>query len=315
MSVSVGIVGTGKAAARHMKALSRADGARIVACMDEDLDAASEAAVKFPGAGAYGDLDAMLGEHDLDAVYICDRADEDAALELALIENGVPFFVEKPLGEDREGPKRVMDALEGTDLVAGAGYVLRYGDTVERARAHLSENAALLARGYCLGGACSPVKPESEDQSGGLILGRTSHLIDLARYLFGEVATVYCAGRDEGEETDASASTLVFEDGLTCQISSTRSAPREEVILDVVTGGSTMRLSGANSGCRIATSRRVEETGGTVDLVLEQAKAFLQAVEGETSALKSTYEDAFRTHLVCCAARESMESGQPVDLQ
>ena len=312
VSLSIGIVGTGKAARRHMKALSRADGARIVACVDEDLDAAAEAAVKFPGAGAYEVLDAMLEEHDVDAVYLSDRPGEGGEAELALIERGIPFFIEKPLGVDREKPARVMDALRGTDLVTGVGYVLRYGDTVERARAHLSENSPVLARGTCLGGAPEPANTNAN--SSGVLPGRTSHLLDLVRYLLGEVSRVYCAGQGANAAGEVSACTLTFESGLVCQISSSRSAPRDEVTFEVVTADSTLQLCGANSTCRISSAHRMEEVSGTADLFLAQTTAFLNAVEGDASGLKSTYQDAYRTHLVCCAAHESMESGQPVEL-
>ena len=312
MSLSIGIIGTGRVAERHMKALSRADGAPIVACMDEDMDIAAEAAVKFPGAGAYGELDTMLSEHDLDAAYICDRPGQDGEIELALVERSIPFFAEKPLGEDREAPRRVMDALEGGELVTGVGYLLRYGDTVEHAREHLSANSPVLARGCCLGGAPGP--GNANRTAGGLMLGRTSHVLDLARYLFGEVSAVYCAGREANGNGDVSACTLIFESGLICEVSSSRSAPKDEVALDVVMEESTVRLCGANSSCRIEMSNRVEEVNGTDDLFVEQARAFLRAVEGDTSGLKSTYEDAFSTHLVCCAARESMKTGQPVEL-
>lgn len=316
VSINVGLAGTGRAARKHTKALSRVEQARVVACMDADPDSAAEAAVRFPGAGAYSNLQDMLAEHELDAVFVCVRPDAHGELELALIEEGIPFLVENPLGDDAETPERILEALQEAELWAAAGYRLRYGDTVARARQHLEEHPALLARGCWIGSPSGTPNTGEKQSCRGSILEQSSHLIDLARCLFGEVKSVFCAGRTQpGREHGAtiSACTLTFESGLVCQISSS-TAGQGDVALEARCRNSSVRLAGANSRCRISTEHAVHEFTGTEDLFLAQARAFLRAVEGEDSDLKSSYGDAVRTHRVCCAVLDSMRKGQPVEL-
>src|SRR3972149_4702459 len=130
MALKIGFVGAGGIARAHFKALEQVDDAQIVACTDVDADRAAEAAAQFAGAGADTDFRAMLDECDLDGAYVCVPPHAHGEVELELIERGVPFLVEKPIGVDRRTPRRILEALEGTGLITSVGYLLRYYENV-----------------------------------------------------------------------------------------------------------------------------------------------------------------------------------------
>ena len=111
MAVDIVFIGTGGIAGKHMDALSEIDNARIVGCMDIDEDAAAEAAARFPGAGAYTDRDEMLDECEPDAAYVCVPPHAHGENELALIGREIPFFVEKPISNDRPTARKILEGV------------------------------------------------------------------------------------------------------------------------------------------------------------------------------------------------------------
>ena len=315
----IGFVGTGGIARTHMDALAAVPDARVLACTDVDPDRAAEAAARFAGAGAYTDHRRMLDAQELDAAYVCVPPHAHGEVELALIERGIPFFVEKPVGNDRETPQRVLDALEGKGLITSVGYVMRYIENARRARDHLAEHPPVLARGIYAGGLPGAAWWRRKEQSGGQVNEQSTHLVDLARYLFGEVRSVFCAARRglitdvEGYSVeDASLCTLAFESGMIAELASTCAVEQGEVSLEVFTRTSRLRLDTWRLNLTLTRSGEAHSYETGEDPYLREDRAFVEAVlDGDASGVECSYADAFRTQRVTCAANESMESGQP----
>ena len=134
MAVKIGFVGSGGISQAHTSALDKIEDAEIVAFTDADEERAVQAAAHYPGAGAYTDVKRMLDEQELDTVYVCVPPHAHGEIELTLIERGIPFFVEKPLANNRETPSGILEALKGGGLLTGVGYMARYHPTVEQLR-------------------------------------------------------------------------------------------------------------------------------------------------------------------------------------
>jgi len=318
MAVRLGFIGVGWVATRHFQALDEIPEAQIVACADADADLAAERAARFAGAGAYTDYREMLDKQELDAVYVCVPPHVHGEIELALIERGMPFFLEKPLGNERETPRRILAALEGKDLLTGVGYMMRYQDTVERVRELLAGDEPVVARGAYLGGMPGKDWWRRKGQSGGQIVEQSTHVYDLTRYLFGDVESVFCMARRDliqGVEPydgdDASVCLMRFESGLLCEISSSCTVDRAEISLEVFTRKARAKLTGVSLDLTLALEGETTQVTGARDTFVEEDRAFVNALlGGDASAIKSPYADAFRTQMVTCAANESMESGQ-----
>jgi predicted dehydrogenase len=263
----------------------------------------------------------MLDGQELDAAYVCVPPHAHGGIELALIERRIPFFLEKPLGNERGTPRRILEALEGRDLITSVGYMMRYHETAQRVRELLARQQPVVARGAWLGGIPGVHWWRRKDRSGGQIVEQSTHIYDLARYLFGEVESVFCVGRRglvtdvEGYDVeDASVCVLRFEDGLVCEISSSCAVGRKEVSLEVFTGEARAKLTGGALELTLETAEETRQMASTDDVFLKEDRAFVDAVlGGDASAIRSPYADAFRTQMVTCAANESMESGQPVE--
>src|SRR4030095_17208503 len=92
--VRIGMVGAGAVAARPVRTLLAMDGVEVPAVADPALDRAWELADEA-GAAAYPNHMELLDGERLDAVYICVPPFAHGAPELAVIDAGLPMFVEK----------------------------------------------------------------------------------------------------------------------------------------------------------------------------------------------------------------------------
>ena len=81
------------------------------------------------------------------------------------------------------------------------GYHWRYLDTVDEARARLADNPAQLMTGFWLDQTPPPEWWWREDASGGQVVEQATHIIDLARFLAGDVTEVFglSSHRDRGD--------------------------------------------------------------------------------------------------------------------
>lgn len=117
----VGIVGCGDVAHRHYlpAVKSKAPAVTIAAASDPRAGAAEAVAAAIqawsPGTVAYRDLDQMLRESELDAVFNLAPAPHHGAVNRAILDAGVACYSEKPLAST------VADADELINLAAERG--------------------------------------------------------------------------------------------------------------------------------------------------------------------------------------------------
>lgn len=322
MAIRIGFIGTGGIAGAHMGALANIHSAQVVACMDVDEERAAQAAARFPGAGAYTDVGKMLKQQKLHTVFVCIPPHAHGEVEMAVIKAGIPFFTEKPLGNDRATPRKILAAVKRKKLLTAVGYMSRYRATVEKARQALAQDQPVLARGGWIGGMPGVFWWRQKKMSGGQMVEQTTHTFDLARYLLGEVKSVYCVGRkgvitdvENYSVEDASICTMTFASGLICELSSSCAVNcGGGVSLEVFCRKSRVKLHGWNLSLEVEKPGEVHQMNSSEPNIFEvEDRIWLEAVaSGNPSKIKSTYEDACKTQMVTAAANESIDSGKPV---
>jgi myo-inositol 2-dehydrogenase/D-chiro-inositol 1-dehydrogenase len=152
------------------------------------------------------------------------------------------------------------------------------------------------------------------------VVEQAAHVLDLIRYLAGEVVSVAAAGNGtppavDGADVDgATAATLRFADGAvgtlaaTCVLGWKHRAGLEiyaddlalsigEEGLTVREGDHTWTASSDPDDARVAVDR-----------------AFIEAVRGENDDVRVPYAEALRTHRLALAVAESAATGRPVTL-
>jgi len=317
MAVRIGFIGTGGIAQLHMRNLQHIGGAQVVGMFDVAPERARSAATMFPGCQVYDSHQALLQQARPDAVYVCvppfahDRQELDAAAA------GVHLFVEKPIAVTVEKALEIEEAIRRAGVMAAVGYNWRWLDITDRTRSLIEGRAIAMALGYWLGGMPGVPWWRRKDQSGGQVVEQTTHIFDLARYLLGEVRSVYAVGYrglmtdvPDYDTEDASSVTLRFASGTVATIASTDVLPAGagKIGIDLITRDLRLALDNRT----LTVYRQAERTvyDSQVDPYLLEDQAFVAAVaSGDASALRSTYSDAVKTHLVTMAANRSLETG------
>lgn len=319
--VRIGFIGAGGIAHRHVGVLQNLPEARLTAFADLDLGRAESLAGRAGnGAKAYGDYRAMLDGETLDALYICVPPFVHGlavdAPEAAALERKLPFFVEKPLSVDYETARAISVEVERANLVTAVGYHWRYLDTTEQAKQLLAQTPARLALGYWLDSTPPPAWWHKEAQSGGQFIEQTTHIFDLARYLLGDVETVYAvgshlnrAGYPDLDVCDVSAATLTFASGAIGQMASTCLLHwNHRAGLHLFGEGMAVELSDREILVDVGQGRPV--TGSQVDPVVLEDQDFLHAVMGQENRIRSPYAESLKTHRVTTLAAKSIQEGR-----
>lgn len=322
MTLQIGIIGTGWFSQVHADILAATEGVRVQAFLGTNKEKAEQKARKY-GAASYGDLHEMLDAEHLDAVYICVPPMSHGAIEEELTRRGIPFLVEKPLGLDTALPARIRTGVEGAGLLTSVGYHFRYQSNMDRLKQLLQHQQTGIALGRWMGSMPGVSWWRRQDGSGGQFIEQTTHVVDLLRYLAGEVDEVYAVygnrvkqGQVDGVEVaDVGTVTLKMASGLVANISNTCVLPEGEGLSE--TGLTFYTDQGVLdwNPQRLRAARAGEQTEflESSNPYAKETEAFIHALRtGDGSRIRSSYADAFRTQAVTCAALESAASGRPV---
>jgi len=192
--MKIGFVGTGGIANYHLEHLMKIKEAEIVALCDVVEERAKETAKKCKGA-FYTDYRKMLDKEKLDALYICIPPFAHQGQELLAAEKGIPFFVEKPIALSLDYAKKVEEKVAKNNLITSVGYQDRYQDIIDYVKKVLAGRKIGLFLGYWMGGMPTVSWWRKKEESGGQAVEQTTHIFDLARYIFGEVEKVAAFAR------------------------------------------------------------------------------------------------------------------------
>jgi myo-inositol 2-dehydrogenase/D-chiro-inositol 1-dehydrogenase len=313
--VRIAVVGTGGVAQRHLGALSNIPDVQVVGHVSESATRAREQAERWGGRAFSHVLDLVQAEQP-DAAWVCVTPDRHGPLELALVEAGVPFFVEKPLSADLATAEQISQRLTTTDLVTAVGYKFRALDTLPRVRELLLERAPRMVLAVWHDRMPPPLWWRQASRSGGQIVEQATHLLDLARVLVGEAEVIGAFGRqwprDEApgsDVPDVSTAMLRYSTaggpvpGLlsaTCLLRGAQAIHLQLVCQDRV-------LTFSERSLVVETGRQREEHPTSTDPFVVEDRAFIDAVRNaDAGAVLCSYADALQTHRLACAVRDAL---------
>jgi len=316
----IGFIGAGGIANRHFGVLEQFNDVEILAVADVDMVRATEAAARF-GARAFDDAAAMLSAVELDALYICVPPFAHGEPERLAIEHKLPFFVEKPVALDLGTAEDVAAAVDRLGLVTAVGYHWRYLDTVDEVKALLSATPARLLSGYWLDSTPPPRWWWKKDASGGQMLEQTTHLVDLARYLVGDVVRVYGqsghvdrAAFPGLDVATTSTAMLTFASGAIANFASTCLLKwNHRVSLHLFGEGLAIELTDHDVMIDIGRGRPVRGTGS--DPVVLEDRDFIDAVRGDENRIRCPYPAALETLRLALAIERSAAEGRAIDVR
>jgi predicted dehydrogenase len=160
---------------------------------------------------AYASAEALLAHPGLEGVVIVAQPDDQLQLTLQSLAAGVPVFVDKPLGLTGAQARLAARAADDAGVGVQLGFMKRYAPVYERLRSLVAEGALGTPRSFAVQFGCDST-PFCRTEAEFVTLAAV-HLIDLVRFLFGEVESVHAVGSGEGENVALSV-TLGFASGI-----------------------------------------------------------------------------------------------------
>lgn len=194
-----GFMGTAHSRAYDLASSRPGDDFRIIkdTLVDVDLAAAEASAERLGWQHAATDWRQVVAREDIDAIDICTPPQTHAEIAIAALRVGKNVFCEKPITNDLDEAEKMADVAVETGLVNQVGYNYRNSAAARYARKLIDDgeigDILQMRLTYVMDGGWlgDPGWRRQKSSGGSGALGDIgSHIIDLAEYLAGPVASV-----------------------------------------------------------------------------------------------------------------------------
>ena len=209
-ALKVGILGAGYIGGVHAKSLRRDARVRLVGVADVRAEAAARLAAEAE-TRALPDLDALLDE-GAQAVYVTTPNAHHVAPVVAALAAGVHVFSEKPMATTLEGARQVAAAADRSRTVYQLGFNRRLAPAYTLVRELISGGELSPATAHVKmnrGELMNPPWVSTTSLTGGFLYESTIHLLDMCRFLLGDISRLICRAKTTAyEEPDGFAAIL-----------------------------------------------------------------------------------------------------------
>jgi predicted dehydrogenase len=262
--IRVGLIGAGRAAKSHARAISAADGATVTAVASRT------------GPEGFVDRLGLSAEPLTDPERLCSKADVDAVVvatpthlhadHIALaVGHGLDILCEKPVVRKADQLASMLPDIEDAGIVFLPGHILRYRSAFNEIRellrgGEIGDVRAVSAR------RLSPF-PEwgsddwfaEYDKSGGVLMDMAIHDLDFVDWAVGDITAV-TASKTTGDGSDHGVVTAECANGATATIEASWAQPTTRPFT------ATFEAVGSEGAVRY-TQRRTAFDGGSTDEV------------------------------------------------
>ena len=202
----VGVVGAGRIADFvHLPSLRLLpELCEVVAVASRDPDRARTFAERWAVTRVHATWQALLDDPGVDAVVVCPPSDLNYAVALAAIEAGKHVLCEKPLAISYPEARALAQAASGSPRVHMVAFTFRFAAALRYLRRLVAEGHFGEIRhwrmAYFNDGQLDPEAPftwrhQRARGGAGILADMGSHMIDMARYLLGEITAVSAVSR------------------------------------------------------------------------------------------------------------------------
>lgn len=333
MALRVGFVGVGGIAQRHLTYCQQREDVEIVGHADPVFERAAKVAADF-GGRAYDSYDKLYAAEHPQALVICTPPFAHGDIEEAACDQDIPFFVEKPVAVSMDLALRVQRAVERSGVATQVGYMYRFAEPVLKVKELLGQHqTAMVQAHYYMPGLPPPGWWPSLELGGGQLIEQATHMLDLGRFLAGEVVAVQGKAvrtrdwtpppgwqKPEGmlsyaadfDIPDTTALILEYESGALGTLScSLVPQAKWDNGFKVVADGLIVTIDGANAFWAGDTEGSMAASPNWANFVLGE---FLDVVQAGSTRTSVPYIEGVKSLAVSVAGYESMRrGGGPVD--
>ena len=328
--MKIGIVGTGSMGTTHAEAWAET-GAEIAGFVSETVEAAGELAAAY-GVRVYPTLGAMLT--DVDVVDICTPTHLHYEMVLQAAAAGKDIICEKPLARTEEQALEMVRATGAAGVRLLVAHVVRFFPEYAQARELVA--AGKIGRPAVIRlsrGSYRPKKPIGnwfldEAKSGGILMDLMIHDFDYARWVAGEVESVYARRVSENDpeaSVDYGLAILRHRNGALTHVAGAWAYPPPtfRTALEIAGDQGLIQFDSESSAPITSLLRAVDGEAPDVAIPASplsespyttEIKAFYRALRDGTPAPVSA-ADGLAAVQIAAAAIESAQSGRVVALE
>ena len=226
--IRAALAGVGKMGISHCSILNAHRDVDLVAVCDTSRFILN-AGARFTRFRGYTDFQEMLNQCDLDCVVVATPTRSHVDMVCFALERGVAVYVEKPFCLHVEEGKKMAALAERKQLANQVGYHNRFIGSFREAK-RLVDGNVIGDVYHVLGESYGPVVLRTKgrtwraakSEGGGCLYDYASHVVNLIQFLVGSpkaVAGTVLRSIYSEHVDDAVYSTLLFEDGVSGQLS------------------------------------------------------------------------------------------------
>lgn len=209
-----GIIGCGNVTERKSgPAFYTLKNSTLIAVMRRNIEKAKDFAQRHNVPRYYTNAEELIGDPDVDAVYVSTPPDTHAHYSIMAMQAGKPVYVEKPMALNYMECKEMMEVSKQTGMPLFVAYyrrAQRYFDKVK----NIIDSGVLGDIRFVEIRLFKPVKDVDKKQplpwrlrpeisGGGYFVDVASHQIDLLQWLFGNLRLEYASAKNLGGFYDA----------------------------------------------------------------------------------------------------------------
>ncbi|MFJ2582317.1 bi-domain-containing oxidoreductase [Kitasatospora aureofaciens] len=317
--VRLAFVGAGNyATSMLLPHLAQRDGVELSTVVTTTALSATNAQRKFGFAQATTDLDAVLGDPSIDAVFVVTRHSSHAELTRKALLAGKTVFVEKPLALTEDELAGVLAAVEesGNDRLQ-VGFNRRFAPLLREARGRFGARTGPASLRYLVN--AGRLQHGSwylrQGTEGSRFAGEGGHFIDTASWLLeADPVSVYAAATSGNEDLQV---VLRYPDGSTATLSYVTTGPAgfPKETLDLIADDKVLKLddfvrASVYGRKRWVSSRlpKARDKGQSAELA-----AFIKAVR-TGGPMPVPLESLVATTAATLAVQAGLAAGAPVTL-
>ena len=325
------IIGVGRRGLRHLETLMKFKEAEVTCVCDVDEVRLKQVAEKY-NVKVYKDLNEMLNREKIDVAVICTPIKYHVPQTLTCLKHGLNVILEKPVSLSLSELKELLRATRESRSLVIVGFQLRYSKLVDVVKELIDYETLSMLAGHWYWTV--PLVPwiRRRDLAGGQVVEQAVHLVDLFRYLAGDVEKVSAFYTERGRNLDedlksgfvnwASYSVAFkFKNDVVGSLHTTYALYPEvfkegegyAVTLDVICRELLIRFI---PGVKVEVFRKGEETKtyrSDVDSLDRMYETIVNALlTGDQRVIRTPYEDSYKTMVTVLAANESAKLGRVI---
>lgn len=321
------VLGAGDVARRRaMPAINKAENAELFAIFSRAEERAKRIAEEYGAERYYTDVDELLSDEEVDAVYISTPPYLHCEHTCLAAEYGLDIVCDKPMAMNPAECERMIDACEVNRVALQICFLFRFHSCFKKIKKLVSEGKlgqVVQARMPILKYAPREEgawRRDPKKSGGGSIMDVGAHSIDLIRYVIGSEVTevsAFCSNRILQYETeDTGVVMMKFENEAFAFTDTSFATPGGGNIVFEVYGSEGWVIVYDDDGWKIKTYIDSElniEPSQYEDLYQFQFEHFARYIRGEEKAVV-TGVDGLKTSQIIEAAYESDRTGKTVKL-